>query len=263
MASGPLTTGNRKSAATGCGALLLFGLAACGGAPAASDAEPGAEAAMMVERMPNTLTAEEQSAGWRLLFDGESTTAWRGYRKETLPAGWQAVSGTLARVGEAGDIITVEQFESFELAFDWRIESGGNSGVFFHVTEEGGAVYESGPEYQLLDDAAHQDGLKPETSAGSNYALHPPVQAAAHVPGEWNEGRILVDGAHVEHWLNGVKVVEYELWTDDWKARVAASKFSAWPIYGLAKRGHIALQDHGDPVAFRNIRIRALPPAGG
>jgi hypothetical protein len=241
--------------------VLAIPLVSCGGAPAASDAAPGEEA-MAEPPVANTLTAAEQAAGWRLLFDGQSTAGWRGWKQAAMPAGWQAVGGALTRVDAGGDIITTEPFESFELALEWKIEKGGNSGIFFHVTEEGGAMYESGPEYQVLDDSAHADGLKPETSAGSNYALHAPSQAAAKPPGEWNEARIVVNGAHVEHWLNGVKIVEYELWSDDWKARVAASKFAAWPIYGMAKTGHIALQDHGDPVAFRNIRIRPIPAGG-
>lgn len=232
----------------------------CAGAPAAdSEAIAGEETMAGAGAAPNTLTAEQEAAGWRLLFDGETTNGWRGYRQETVPAGWQAVDGVLTRDGPGGDIITIEQFENFELVLDWRLDPGGNSGIFFHATEEGRAVYHSAPEYQLLDDAAHVDGRVPETSAGANYALHAPSQAAANPPGEWNEARVLVDGAHVEHWLNGVKIVEYELWTDDWKARVAASKFAEWPFYGLAKTGHIGLQDHGAAVGFRNIRIRVLP----
>jgi hypothetical protein len=228
-------------------------------ASAAPASEPGAELA----RMANTLTAEEQAAGWKLLFDGESTAGWRGWKQETMPAGWQVVDGTLTRVsGGGGDIITVDPYDNFELVLDWRIAPGGNSGIFFHVTEEGDAMYWSGPEYQVLDDSAHADGLKPETSAGSNYALNAPTKEMARPIGEWNEARILVNGPHVEHWLNGEKVVDYELWSADWKARVAASKFAVWPIYGMAETGHIGLQEHGSAVAYRNIRIRPLPPGG-
>ena len=203
------------------------------------------------------ITAE--AGGWRTLFDDTSTAAWRGYRSESLPAGWQAVDGTLARVGEAGDIVTREQFANFELELDWRVQPGGNSGVMFRVTETAEATYETGPEMQVLDDARHADGKSPLTSAGSAYGLYPAPRGIVKPAGEWNAARLVVDGAHVEHWLNGTKLLEYELWTPEWKAKVAASKFAEWPGYGMARRGHIALQDHGDPVAFRNIRIRTRP----
>jgi len=206
----------------------------------------------------NTLTDQERADGWRLLFDGRTTTGWRGFRKAEMPTGWQVVDGALSRVAPAGDIVTVDQFESFELAFDWRIAPGGNSGVFFHVTEDAEAVWHSGPEYQILDDAAHQDGLKPETSAGSDYALHAPARAAARTPGTWNEGRIVVRGNDVEHWLNGEKIVVYELGSTDWMERVKNSKFNEFPNFGRAPKGHIAIQDHGDAVAYRNIKIRPL-----
>lgn len=206
----------------------------------------------------NTLTAQEKAGGWRLLFDGATTAGWRGFRKPDMPAGWQVVDGALTRTAEAGDIVTVGEFGSFELAFDWKIAPGGNSGVFFHVTEDVEAVWHSGPEYQILDNAAHRDGLKPETSAGADYALHAAIRDAARPPGTWNQGRIVVNGPHVEHWLNGEKVVEYELGSPDWTERVRRSKFSAYPGFGRAPRGRIALQDHGDRVAYRNIKIRPL-----
>jgi hypothetical protein len=129
----------------------------------------------------------------------------------------------------------------------------------FHVTQDGGQTYETGPEFQVLDNAGHKDGGNSMTSAGSNYALHPPVRDVTRPIGEWNEVRLIVNGAHVEHWMNGVKLLEYELWSDDWNARVKASKFNKMPHYGRAKRGHIALQDHGDPVWYRTIKIRPLP----
>jgi len=197
--------------------------------------------------------------GWRPLFDGHSTAAWRGYRRPDVPAGWQVVDGALTRVEPAGDLVTVEQFGDFELAFEWQIAPGGNSGVMFHVSEDHEAPWETGPEYQILDDAAHRDGLDPRTSAGANYALHTPEADEARPAGEWNEARLVVRGPHVEHWLNGAKLLEYELWSDDWSQRVAASKFGAMPDYGTRPRGHIVLQDHGDRVAYRNIRVRTGP----
>lgn len=209
-------------------------------------------------RALNTLTDAERAAGWRLLFDGRTTEAWRGFRRDNMPDGWQVVDGTLARVGSGGDIITVEQFDNFELALDWRVESGGNSGIFFHVSEDARYVWETGPEMQILDNAGHADGQNPLTSTGSNYALHAPTRDVARPAGQWNSVRLIVRGNHVEHWLNGEQIVVYELGSEEWKALVAASKFRDMPGYGQARRGHIALQDHGDPVQFRNIRIRPL-----
>ena len=201
-------------------------------------------------------TDRADDAGWRPLFDGDSTAAWRGYRRPDVPAGGQVVDGALTRVEPAGDLVTVEQFGDFELAFEWMVAPGGNSGVMFHVSEDRAAPWETGPEYQILDDEAHKDGLDPRTSAGANYALHAPEDDAARPAGEWNEARLVVRGPHVEHWLNGAKLLEYELWSDDWSQRVSASKFGAMPDYGTRPRGHIVLQDHGDRVAYRNIRVR-------
>jgi hypothetical protein len=206
----------------------------------------------------NTLTDAQRAGGWRLLFDGRSTDGWRGYRRESMPAGWQVVDGTLARTGSGGDIITTEQYDSFELELEWLVGPGGNSGIFFHVTETGDYIWQTGPEMQILDNAGHREGANPETSTGSNYALHGPSSDVARPAGEWNSVRLVVRGDHVEHWLNGTRIVEYVLGSDDWKARVEASKFRDMPGYGANRRGHIALQDHGDPVQFRNIRIRVL-----
>ncbi len=160
--------------------------------------------------------------------------------------------------GSGGDLITVDRFSSFELELEWMVEEGGNSGIFFRVTEDHAYPWESGPEMQVLDNARHVDGQSPLTSAGSNYALHGPPEDVSHPPGEWNAVRILVDGDHVEHWLNGVKVVQYTLGSPAWEALVRASKFNEMPDYGRAPTGHIGLQDHGDPVRFRNIRIREI-----
>ncbi|MEE2669782.1 MAG: DUF1080 domain-containing protein [Gemmatimonadota bacterium] len=206
----------------------------------------------------NTLTSAERTAGWILLFDGESLDGWRGYNMQSLPGSWAVENGTLARVGQGGDIITEAQFEDFEFAFDWKVGNGGNSGVFYRAAEGQPLIYHSAPEYQLLDDPNHQDGQSPLTSAGSNYALNPVPRGAVHAAGEWNSGRIVVQGRHVEHWLNGTKVVEYELRSEEWAELVASSKFVEWPAYGMADRGHIGLQDHGDPVWFRNMKLRVL-----
>jgi hypothetical protein len=206
----------------------------------------------------NTLTEAEAAAGWKLLFDGETTRGWRGFRRSDMPDGWQAVDGELRRVGRAGDIVTIEQFDDFELSIDWKVAEGGNSGIMFRVSEEWNSTWKSGPEMQVLDDERHPDGQRRETSAGSDYALHAAPAGVVRPAGEWNTARIVARGAHIEHWLNGVKVVEYELWTPAWEAQVAASKFDTLPGYGRQRRGYIALQDHGDWVAYRDIKIRPL-----
>jgi len=207
----------------------------------------------------NALTDAERAASWRLLFDGKSTDGWRGYHMDSMPSGWQAVDGALTRVGEGRDMITRDQFADFELTLEWKVAPGGNSGVMYRVTEQYDYSYKSGPEMQVLDDAAHRDGLSRLTAAGSNYALHAAPAGVVKPAGEWNSARIVASGNHVEHWLNGQKVVEYELLSPEWEALVKASKFVEWPDYGRAKQGHIALQDHGDWVAYRNVKIRVLP----
>lgn len=206
----------------------------------------------------NTLTAEERAAGWRLLFDGQTTNGWRGYRMPEIPAGWQAVDGALTRVAPARDIITTETFRDFELTLEWKLEPGGNSGIFYRAVEGPEWVYYFAPEMQVLDDDVHRDGRNPLTSSGANYAINPAPRGVVKPVGEWNSVRLLVNGNHVEHWLNGQKVVEYEINSDDWKQRVAASKFRQWPEYGQAREGHIGLQEHGSWVAYRNIKIRPL-----
>jgi len=207
----------------------------------------------------NTLTAEEQAQGWRLLFDGKSTAGWRAYRADSMSSGWQVVDGALTRVGRAGDIVTREQFANFELTLDWKISQGGNSGIFYRVSEDDEAAYWSGPEMQVLDDERHPDAQSRLTAAGSDYGIYPSPAGVVNPAGTWNRVRIVVHGNHVEHWLNGLKVVEYELGSDDWSARVAASKFAPHPHYGRNKTGYIGLQDHGDWVAYQNIKIRVLP----
>lgn len=207
---------------------------------------------------PNTLTAAEKAAGWRLLFDGKTTDGWRGYRKKEMTGGWQVVDGALTRVAKGGDIVTVDQFQDFELAFDWKVNPGGNSGVFFRASEETGSVWQNSAEYQILDNAGHKDGARAITSTGSNYAMHAPSKDVSKPAGEWNSSKIVVHGNHVEHWLNGEKIVEYEIGTEEWLALYNKSKFNKHPTYGREPRGHIAIQDHGDFVAYRNIKIRPL-----
>jgi hypothetical protein len=196
---------------------------------------------------------------WKPLFDGTSLSAWRGYKSETVPEGWKIVDGTLAKTTPVKDIVSKDEFGDFELEIEWKIGEAGNSGIFYRGTEEYDHIYWSAPEYQLLDNLTASDNKRPDHLAGAAYELYVPPADAVKPVGEWNKTRIVAKGAHVEHWLNGRKVVEYELWSPDWEAKVAASKFKVWPNYGRAKKGHIALQgDHNGDLAFRNIRIREL-----
>jgi hypothetical protein len=205
-----------------------------------------------------TLTAAEKAAGWKLMFDGKSLAGWRGYKTETPPAGWKAINGELVRQEAGGDLMTVEQYGDFEMRFEWKITPNGNSGVIYRIATTEPYPWHTGPEYQVLHNAGHADGKNPLTSAGSNYAVNEPVKDVTKPVGEWNEGRIIAKGNHVEHWLNGVKVVEYEIGSADWEARVKASKFGKIPPYGRTKRGYIALQDHESVVSYRNLKIKVL-----
>jgi hypothetical protein len=203
--------------------------------------------------------AQSPASGWRVLFDGKSLDNWRGYKGGAVPAGWTVENGTLAKNAPVADIVSKDQFGDFELELEWKIGDAGNSGIFYRGTEEYDHIYWSAPEYQLLDDVKAADNKTRLTCAGAAYALYPSPPGHLKPVGEWNMTRIVANGKHVEHWLNGTKLVEYELESPDWKAKVKASKFVDWPHYGRAPRGHIALQgDHDGTLAFRNIRIREL-----
>jgi hypothetical protein len=197
-----------------------------------------------------------------LLFDGKTTGGWRGYRLQQLPEGWQARDGALATSGtddDAGkpstDIVTSEPFDDFELQFEWKTSAGGNSGVFFRVNEDADAVYELTPEFEIRDNAAWTDS--PYT-AGANYGLHIPTRDATKPVGQWNHSSILVEGNHVEHWMNGVKVVEYEMHGADWQERLQRSGFGRNPRFAKTRKGPIALQNYGPGTKFRNIKIRPI-----
>ena len=199
----------------------------------------------------------QQPGAWRSLM---TPSAWRGYKNDTIPAQWTFGDGMLSKARPVADIMSRDQFGNFELELEWKIGKAGNAGIFYRGTEEYDRIYWTAPEYQLLDNIEAADNKTPLTRAAAAYGLYPPPDGHVKPVGEWNNTRIIAKGGHVEHWLNGTKVVEYELWSDDWKAKVKASKFNAWPNYGLAKKGHIALQgDHRGELAFRNIRIRELP----
>jgi 3-keto-disaccharide hydrolase len=204
------------------------------------------------------MATRQKADGWRPLFDGKTTAGWRGFRQKQMPDGWQVIDGALTRVARAADIVTVDEFGDFELVVEWRLEPNGNSGIFYRVTEDDDVMWHVAPEFQLIDNAYNKAALEPVQLAGANYDLHPPSRDVTRPIGSWNEARLLVRGAHVEHRLNGVKIVDYELWSDDWEQRVQKSKFKDYPRYGRARRGHIGLQEHDSRVAFRNIRIRPL-----
>ena len=205
------------------------------------------------------LTSEQRAAGWRSLFDGTGTSAWRGYKKETMSAGWNIVDGVLTKTGSVDDIMTKDQFGNFELAFDWKLSPGGNAGVFYRGTEEYDHIYWSAPEYQLLDDALHPDGKSRLTSAGADYGLYPAPPNVVKPADQWNSTLIVANGNTVQHWMNGQKLLEYEIGSPDWEAKVKASKFVAYPRYGRAAKGYIALQgDHDGTLSVRNVRIREL-----
>ncbi len=206
----------------------------------------------------NTLTDEEKKAGWKLLFDGKTTEQWRGWKKDKFPDGWKAIEGALVREKGGGDILTIEQFDNFEFATDWKVAAGGNSGIMYRVAESESAPYLTGPECQVLDDAKHPDGKNPKTSSGSLYAVYEPSKVVVKPAGEWNRAKIVCNGKKIEHWLNGEKIVDCEVGSEDWNKRVAASKWKGAAKYAQLAKGHIDLQDHGDRVEFKNIKIREI-----
>jgi hypothetical protein len=221
---------------------------------------------------PNTLTDAEQAAGWRLLFDGQTTNGWRRYNGEGFPeVGWEVADGSLivlasdgSEEGNGGDMVSEEEYDNFELSIEFKLSPVANSGIFYRVAESpGAAMWHEAPEYQVLDDTAYIEMGTMDMHThltGDNYDLHASVVTASNPLGEWNHARIVVNGAHVEHWLNGELTVEYELWTPEWEQLVGDSKFAGYPGYGRALSGHIGLQDHGHTLRYRNIKIRSIVP---
>jgi Domain of Unknown Function (DUF1080) len=213
----------------------------------------------------NTLTDAEKKDGWKLLFDGKTLNGWKMYQNKTADC-WGAKDGELYCKGSTtdksdlrADIITAEQYENYELSVDWKIAPGGNSGIIYNATEEYPASYQSGPEYQLIDDEGFSGGkLEDWQKTGADYAMYTATSRPTKPIGEYNTSKIVVKGAHREYWLNGVKVVEFEAWSDDWNKRKSVGKWKDTPGYGMAKKGYICLQDHGSGVWFKNIKIRKL-----
>ena len=209
--------------------------------------------------------ASAKSAGsatpgpWKSLFDGKSLSAWRTYRSEAAPEKWELKDGIMAKDGNASDLVSKEEFGDFELELEWRIGEAGNSGIFYRGSEDEEAIYWTAPEYQLLDDIKARDNRTRNHCAGSVYDLYDAPEGHLKPVGEWNSTRIVAKGAHVEHWLNGFKMVEYELWSPDWEQHLAKSKFKDWAKYGRIKKGHFGIQgNHPGSLALRNIRVREL-----
>ena len=210
----------------------------------------------------NVLTEEEKAGGWVLLFDGQTMNGWRSFKNADIDC-WDIQDNALHCKGamdadKRGDILTTEQYENFELVFDWKISPGGNSGVMYRAIEEFDAPYYSGPEYQVIDDAGYKGELTELQKAGANYDMHVAENKTTAPIGEWNTSKIVVNGNHCEHWLNGTKVLEYEFGSEDWNTRKQASKWKDAAGYGMTPKGHIDLQDHGHEVWYRNIKIKTL-----
>ena len=224
---------------------------------------------------PNTLSAAEEAEGWQLLFDGETLNGWRDFNGKELTNGWTVVDGCIQASGEGGDasgyIVTDKQYANFELMWDWKLTKGGNSGMLYHVLEgpRFKVPYVTGPEYQLIDvegwEEINNAKLEEWQKIGVDYAMHLPDQSKMKINpvGQWNTSKIVFDNGHVEHWLNGEKILEFEAWTEDWFAKKASGKWGDATEYGLAHEGVICLQDHGDPASFRNIKIKELPKKAG
>jgi len=202
---------------------------------------------------------------WQVLFAGKSTDAWRGFRRDYFPSKcWAIENGslkTIAGCAEADrvDLVTKDKYQNFELELEWRVAPGGNSGVIYLVSEDEDQTWKTGPEMQVLDDEKHADGKNPKTSAGALYGLIAPTNKRLQTVGQYNKVRVIVRNSHVEHWLNGKQVLEYDLGSDTLKSLIAQSKFKDYPRFARNKEGHIALQHHGEEVWYRNVRIRALP----
>lgn len=221
----------------------------------------------------NTLTEQEKAEGWQLLFDGTSLANFKGYCKDSTPGNWRVLDGAIqcqgsgrGEAGDGGDIITVRKFKNFEISLEWKISEGGNSGIFYLAQEKcgdsGQPIWKSAPEMQILDNQKHPDaklGVNGNRCAGSLYDLIPGDTAAVKPVGEWNQVKIMVYKGTVVHTMNGKNVLEYHLWTEDWTKMVKDSKFKDFADFvNPAEEGNIGLQDHGDDVWFRNIKIREL-----
>lgn len=214
----------------------------------------------------NVLTEQEKADGWELLFDGKTMTGWRDYNGDSLTGPWTVNKGAIKAEGGGSDangyIVTTQKYANFILQWDWKLSKAGNSGMLYHVVERPDfkVPYITGPEYQLIDDANFPEKLEEWQKCGADYAMYlPPADQKVNPAGQWNTSKIVFDNGHVEYWMNGVKTIEFEAWTDDWFARKKAGKWAEEDEYGLSDIGVICLQDHGYPAWFRNIKIKQLP----
>ncbi len=219
------------------------------------------------EASMNRLTARERAEGWTLLFNGHDLDGWRDYAGGAPSASWTVRDGLLMLTAKGGvmsgaDIVTADSYGQFELTLDWKVERGGNSGVLYrarHVPQTR-YIYETGLEMQILDDAAHPDGKIPTHRAGALYDFTVPPANVVRPAGQWNHARLRVEPGRIRQWLNGTSTADLPFGNEEWRARVAASKFAGMPLFGTFPTGVIGLQDHGEPVAFRNIKLRVLGP---
>jgi len=217
---------------------------------------------------PNTLTREETAAGWKLLFDGKTFAGWRGFHRDKFPdEGWVIEDGTIKHTKgtspNAGDIITLGEYENFEFQADWKISPGGNSGIKYLISEDLIKTGHAGLgfEMQVLDDDLNPDaklGKNGNRTAGALYDLIPPKNKVLKPVGQWNTVRLVVKNGHVEHWMNGAKILEFEIGSPDMKALIADSKYKVNPGFGDVRKGHILLQDHNEEVWYRNLKVREL-----
>lgn len=205
----------------------------------------------------NTKAADD---GFVSLLEKNDMSHFRGYKKDAISSAWTVTDGVLRIDGvkRADDIMTKKSYKNFDLRFEWKVSEAGNSGVFYHVGLGDGAASKTGIEYQVLDNNGHHDGKSELTSAGAIYALYPPKAYPKKKIGQWNKARVVCDGPKIQHFLNGVLVAEADTSSDDWKNRLAASKFSTWKRFASQSEGHIAFQDHGDEVWFKDIKIKKL-----
>ena len=208
---------------------------------------------------PNTLSDTEQSGGWHLLFDGSSLNGWRGLTDHDPGAGWKVIDGAIVRTDKSGDLLTLDDFGDFELSVEWKVADATNSGILYRVSLSEAQTFYTGPEYQILDNIHGGDRVDPKHTAGALYDLVAPQKDLTHPVGTWNQTLIKVKGWHIEHWLNGEKIVDMDLDSPEGRALKAHSKFSTMSSFATYKHGHIALQDHGGTVSFRNIKIREIP----